>query len=50
MASWIYGVTPLDARTFVVAGVLMLVIAALAIAVPVRRATKVDPVTALRAE
>ncbi len=50
MASWIYGVTPLDSATFAGAAMLMLAVAAAAIYVPVRRATKVDPVTALRAE
>ncbi len=50
MASWIYGITPLDSATFAGAALLMLAVAAAAIYVPVRRATQVDPVTALRAE
>ena len=50
MREWIYGVTPLDPRTFVGAALLMLGIAAVAIYVPMRRATRVDPVTALRAD
>lgn len=47
---WIYGVTPLDPPTFAGATVLMLAIAALAIFVPMRRATRVDPISALRSE
>jgi ABC-type antimicrobial peptide transport system permease subunit len=50
MTSFIYGVTPLDPRTFAGAAALMLMIAAAAIYVPMRRATRVDPVTALRAD
>ena len=50
LAGWIYGVTPLDAATFVGCAVLMLLIAACAVYVPVRRATSVDPVVALRRE
>jgi hypothetical protein len=50
MTSWIYGVTPLDPLTFAGAGALMLFVAAIAIFFPTRRASRVDPVTALRAE
>jgi putative ABC transport system permease protein len=50
LAGWIYGVTPLDAGTFAGCGVLMLLVAAFAVYFPVRKATLVDPVIALRAE
>jgi hypothetical protein len=50
LAGWIYGVTPLDVTTFVGCAALMLLIAACAVYFPVRKATAVDPVIALRAE
>ena len=50
LQSWIHGVTPVDPATFIVCSVGMLFVAVLAIALPVRRATSVDPVVALRAE
>lgn len=50
LAGWIYGVTPLDVTTFVGCAALMLLIAASAVYLPVRRATTVDPVVALRTE
>jgi putative ABC transport system permease protein len=50
MTSWIYGVTPIDRATFAVCGGLMLAVAAAALLVPTRRASRVDPVLALRAE
>jgi putative ABC transport system permease protein len=46
----LYGVQPLDAPTFVFVVVLFVVVAALASFVPARRATRVDPAVALRAE
>jgi putative ABC transport system permease protein len=50
LEGWIYGVTALDVRTFAGCSVGMLCVAAIAVYFPVRRATSVDPVTALRAE
>ena len=50
LSGWIYGVTPLDGRTFVAAAVFMCVVAAVAIYWPVRKALRVDPVVALRSE
>jgi ABC-type antimicrobial peptide transport system permease subunit len=50
MASWIYGVAPVDPVTFAASAGLMLAVAAAALFVPTRRASRVDPVIALRAE
>src|SRR5262249_26778338 len=46
----LFGVTPLDATTFSGVAILFLSIAMLALWVPARRATHVDPLIALRAE
>jgi ABC-type lipoprotein release transport system permease subunit len=50
LAGWIYGVTPLDVTTFAGCAALMLLVAAWAVYFPVRKATAVDPVVALRSE
>jgi putative ABC transport system permease protein len=50
LRSLLFGVEPLDVPTFLAVATLLLVVAALATWVPARRATMVDPTTALRAE
>ncbi len=50
MSTLLFGVKPVDATTFGAVAVLMLIVACLAAYVPARRATRVDPLTALRAE
>jgi putative ABC transport system permease protein len=46
----LFGITPLDARTFVAVSLMFGLVAAFASYVPARRATKVDPMVALRRE
>ena len=50
MTTLLFGVKPVDATTFAAVAGLMLAVACLAAYLPARRATRVDPLTALRAE
>jgi predicted lysophospholipase L1 biosynthesis ABC-type transport system permease subunit len=50
MSSLLFGVTPLDAATFVAAAAFLAVAALLASYIPARRATTIDPMQTLRAE
>jgi putative ABC transport system permease protein len=50
LTSMLYGVTALDTATFAAMPVVLIVIAATAAFIPARRASRVDPMTALREE
>lgn len=50
MQSLLFGVKPSDALTFALIGITLLVVAMLACFIPARRATKVDPMIALRCD
>jgi len=50
MVSFLFGVTPTDALTLATVSVGLVLVALIACCIPARRATKVDPLVALRCE
>jgi putative ABC transport system permease protein len=50
IANLLYGVTPGDPLTFVAMSALLIAVAAAAAYIPASRASRIDPVIALRAE
>ena len=50
LSAYLFGTSPLDPITFVVVAVVLAGVALTANAVPARRASRVDPMIALRAE
>jgi ABC-type lipoprotein release transport system permease subunit len=50
IARLLYGVTPFDSLTFAAVSLLLSVVALFASYIPARRATRIDPMEALRCE
>jgi ABC-type antimicrobial peptide transport system permease subunit len=50
LSSWLYGIAPGDPQVLVVAVIVLALVAASASWIPARRATRIDPATALRVE
>ena len=50
LKSFLYGVSPIDAPTYLITAVILLVVGSLAALIPARRAASIEPTQALRAE
>jgi ABC-type antimicrobial peptide transport system permease subunit len=50
LSGYLFGISPFDPITFVVVAVVLASVALMANAIPARRASRVDPIIALRAD